>query len=187
MILLTLGVLLWAGTHLMPSISPSTREALVARLGENGYKGMFSALMLLALALIIFGWRSIDQPTYLYTLPLWTRHLGMLIVLLAFILFVASGQPSRIKQYLRHPQLTGLILWAGAHLMMNGDTRALVLFGGLGLWAILEIIFINRRDGQWVKPEVPGPAQDLKILVVSLVVFAGVAWAHPWLAGVAIF
>ena len=50
MILLTLGVLLWAGTHLMPSISPSTREALVARLGENGYKGMFSALMLLALA-----------------------------------------------------------------------------------------------------------------------------------------
>ena len=110
----------------------------------------------------------------------------MLLVLLGFILFVASGQPTRIKQYLRHPQLTGLILWAAAHLLMNGDSRSLVLFGGLGLWAILEIVFINRRDGEWVKPEVPALAQDIKILVISVVVYVAVAFAHPWLAGVAI-
>ncbi|RLQ23566.1 NnrU protein [Seongchinamella sediminis] len=187
MALLTLGVLLWAVTHLLPSISAPARAALVARIGENGYKGLFSLLTLAALALIIVGWRSIDQPGYLYTLPLWTRHLGMLLVLVAFILFVASGQPTRIKQYLRHPQLTGVILWAGAHLMMNGDARSLVLFGGLGLWALLEIIFINRRDGEWLKPEPPGIAQDLKLLVIAVLVYAAVAWAHRWLAGVAIF
>ena len=187
MILLTLGVLLWAVTHLVPAVAPASRQALVTKVGENGYKGIFSLLLLLALALIIFGWRSIDQPTYLYTLPLWSRHLGMLLVLLGFILFVASGQPTRIKQYLRHPQLTGLILWAGAHLVMNGDARSLVLFGGLGLWAILEIVFINRRDGDWVKPDVPPLGQEIKILVIAVLVYAAVAWAHPWLTGVALF
>lgn len=185
--LLTLGVILWALVHLSPSVAPSCKQALVSKAGENGYKGIFTLLVLIALGLIIFGWRSIDQPHYLYTLPLWTRHLGMLLVLLGFILFVASGQPSRIKQYLRHPQLTGLILWAGAHLLINGDSRSLVLFGGLGLWAILEIIFINRRDGEWVKPETPPLGQDIKILVIAVVVYTAVAWAHPWLAGVAIF
>ena len=186
MTLLTLGVLLWAVTHLMLSVAPSVKQSIAAKTGDNGFKGIFSLTMLVALALIISGWRGIEQPDYLYTLPLWTRHLGMLLVLFGFILFVASGQPTRIKQYLRHPQLTGLILWAAAHLLMNGDSRSVVLFGGLGLWAILEIVFINRRDGEWVKPEVPALAQDIKILVISVVVYVAVAFAHPWLAGVAI-
>jgi len=187
MTVLILGVLLWATVHLIPAVAPSIKQSVARSAGENGFKGIFTVSTLIALGLIIFGWRSIDQPTYLYILPLWTRHLGMLLVLLGFILFVASGQPSRIKQYLRHPQLTGLILWASAHLLMNGDSRSLVLFGGLGLWAILEIMCINRRDGEWVKPESPPLGQDIKILVIAVVVYAAVAWAHPWLAGVAIF
>lgn len=159
---------------------------MVGKMGENGYKGIFSLLMVAALLLIVFGWRSIDQPTYYYTLPFWTRHLGMFLMLIAFILFVASGMPTRIKQVLRHPQLTGMAIWAAAHLMMNGDSRSLVLFGGLGIWAVLEMVFINRRDGEWVKPEVPGMGQEVKILVISLVVVAVVIFAHPWLSGVAI-
>ena len=186
MTLLTLGVLLWALVHLIPSVTPGIKQSLTDKVGEHGFKVIFTLAVVAALALIIFGWRSIEQPEYLYTLPLWTRHLGMLLVLIGFILFVASGQPSRIKQYLRHPQLTGLIFWASAHLLMNGDSRSLVLFGGLGLWAILEIVFINRRDGEWVKPEVPPLGQDVKILVIAIIVYGVVAFAHPWLAGVAI-
>ena len=186
MTLLTLGVLVWAVVHLIPSATPGIKQSLTSKVGDNGFKGIFTLAMVAALALIIFGWRSVEQPDYLYTLPLWTRHLGMLLVLIGFILFVASGQPSRIKQYLRHPQLTGLIFWSGAHLLMNGDSRSLVLFGGLGLWAILEIVFINRRDGAWVKPEVPPLGQDVKILVIAIIVYAVVAFAHPWLAGIAI-
>ena len=92
-----------------------------------------------------------------------------------------------IKQILRHPQLTGVLIWAAAHLMMNGDSRSLVLFGGLGSWALLEIIFINRRDGAWVKPEVPGIGQEIKILAISLVAFLALMFGHPWFAGVAVF
>lgn len=187
MTLLIAGVLLWAAVHFVPSLAPALRTSLLGKLGESGYKGVFSLALLLALAMIVFGWRSIDEPTYLYTLPLWTRHLGMLLVLFAFILFVASGMPTRIKQFLRHPQLTGVVIWAGAHLLMNGDSRSLVLFGGLGIWAVMEMILINRREGAWVKPEVPGVGQEVKILAIGVVVYLAVMFAHPWIAGVAIF
>ena len=40
-----------------------------------------------------------------------------------------------------------------SHLLANGDGRSIVLFGGLGLWAVVAIVAINRRDGAWQKPE----------------------------------
>ena len=186
MALLIAGVLLWSFTHFMPTIAQPQRQALLGKLGENGYKGLFSLLLIAAILMMVFGWRSIEEPTYLYTLPLWTRHLGMLLVLVAFILFVASGMPTRIKQIIRHPQLTGVVIWAGAHLLMNGDSRSLVLFGGMGSWALLEIMLINRREGAWVKPALPGIGQEMKILVIGVVVFLAVMFAHPWIAGVAV-
>ena len=186
MILLVAGVLLWAVVHFIPTLFRPMRQSMIDRLGENGYKGVFSLLMLSAVLLIVFGWRSIDQPAYLYHLPLWTRHLGMLLVLLGFILMGESSYNTRIRQFVRHPQLTGFTVWAIAHLIMNGDSRALVLFGGLGAWAVLEIALINRREGAWEKPEIPPWGQELKGLLISLLVFAAFFFAHPWLAGVAI-
>lgn len=187
MVTLIAGVILWATVHLTPSVSPGTKASLVSKAGENGYKGIFSLLMLAAIALIVFGWRSIEEPAYLYFLPAWTRHLGMLLVVLGFILMGAANYRTRIKRVIRHPQLTGFILWAAAHLMMNGDSRSLVLFGGLGLWAVLEIVFINRRDGEWVKPEAPGWGSEIRGVLISLAVVGLFIFIHPWIAGVAIY
>jgi uncharacterized membrane protein len=186
MTLLIAGVLLWALVHFIPSLAQPLKQSMVSKMGENGYKGIFTLLMFAALALIIFGWRSIEQPAYVYHLPVWTRHLGMLLVLLGFLLMGASNYNTRIKQFVRHPQLTGVAVWAIAHLIMNGDNRSLVLFGGLGIWAVLEIVFINRREGAWEKPDIPAWSQEVKGLVISLVVFAVFVFAHPWIAGVPI-
>ena len=186
MTLLITGVLLWALVHLTPSVAQPLKQSLVGKLGENGYKGVFSLLLLLAIALIVFGWRSIEQPQYLYFLPLWTRHLGMLLVVIGFILMGAANYATRIKRIIRHPQLTGFILWAVAHLMMNGDSRSIVLFGGFAIWAVLEIIFINRRDTGWVKPEAPGWGVEIRGVVISLLVVGLFIFIHPWIAGVAI-
>ena len=187
MTLLLTGVLIWAIVHLMPAVSPGTKSSLVAKLGENGYKGLFSLPILAAVFLMVMGWRSIEQPEYYYFLPPWSRHLGMLIVVIGFVLMGASNYRSRIKRVLRHPQLTGFMLWALAHLMMNGDSRSVVLFGGLGLWAILQIVLINRRDGAWVKPEPSGWGMELGGLLVSLAVVALFVFIHPWVAGIPIW
>lgn len=187
MTLLLTGVLLWAIVHLMPSVSPGTKASAVGKLGENGYKGVFSVLLLLAIFVMVMGWRSIEQPEFLYHLPAWTRHMGMLIVVIGFILMGAANYPSRIKRVIRHPQLTGFTLWALAHIGMNGDSRSVVLFGGLGLWAILEIVLINRRDPEWVKPKPLGWGRELAGVLVSLAVVAVFVFVHPWIAGVAIW
>jgi len=183
--LLVVGLVLWFVVHLMPSAAPALRQKLIGRMGENPYKGLAAVLLLCALALIVFGWRG-SVASHLYLLPGFTRHLGMLLVLIAFILFGASSYPTRIKQYVRHPQLTGVIIWALAHLMMNIDSRSIVLFGSLLIWAILSIILINRRDGEWVKPSIPGWAMEIKGLIISLVVFVVVVVIHPYITGMPI-
>ena len=183
--LLISGFFIWSMVHFIPSVAPRVKQKWIKLLGETGYKLSFAVLMLSAIALIIFGWRS-SVPSLLYTLPPITRHFAMFLVLLAFILFGASNYPTRIKTFIRHPQLTGVLVWATAHLIINGDSRSLLLFGGMGVWAILEMIFINRRESEWIKPGPPGWAREIRGLVISLVVFAVVVMAHPYIAGIPI-
>jgi uncharacterized membrane protein len=183
MALLAIGILLFAGVHLIPSLAPAVKASWHSRLGEGGYKGSFSLLLLAALALIIIGWRS-TLPTLVY-LPAPAFHgpaLALLVV--AFLLLVVSSRKSRLRRLIRHPQLTGVILWGIAHLLLNGDSRSLLLFGGISLWAIVEILAINRRDGAWHRPDAPPWSAELVTLVIAAVVIGVVVYVHPWLAGV---
>ncbi len=183
--LLIAGLLIWSLVHFIPSLAAPIKQKLITQLSENAYKLLFTVLMFSSLALIVFGWRS-TVPSLLYQLPEFTKHIAMLLVLIAFILMGAANYPTRIKQFIRHPQLTGVVVWAFAHLVLNGDSRSVLLFGGMGLWAILEIIFINRREGEWVKQPVPGWAREIRGLAISLVVFIIVVMLHPYIAGVSI-
>ena len=58
MTLMAIGLLLFAGLHLIKSLAPGLRSNLQQRMGENGYKGIFALLVLSSVAMIIFGWRS---------------------------------------------------------------------------------------------------------------------------------
>jgi uncharacterized membrane protein len=83
--------------------------------------------------------------------------------------------------------LTGTILWSLAHLLANGDNRSVVLFGGLGLWAVVSILLVNRRDGVFSPPPAVPFTRDLMTLAGAAVVFAVVALLHRWLFGVSPF
>ncbi|WP_428774527.1 NnrU family protein [Vibrio sp.] len=185
MLYLLLGLLLWSVVHLFPSVSVAGKASIVSRYGELAYKGVFSVLILLSLILIVVGWRS-SIPTLLYVLPEFGRLLTLILMIFAFVLFVASKLPTNIKQLIRHPQLASVIVWAVAHLLANGDSRSVLLFGGLGVWAAVEMVLINKREGQWVKPERAGWFQDAICLVVGIVVFAVVIFLHPYLSGVSL-
>jgi uncharacterized membrane protein len=182
MVLLVLGILLFAGVHFVPSLAPGLKASWLARLGEGGYKGTFSLLLLASFALMITGWRS-AQPEFLYTPSAALRHPAMLLLVLAFLLMAVSSRNSRLKLVIRHPQLTGVTLWGIAHLLLNGDNRSLVLFGGMAVWAVVEMVAINRRDGAWVKGTAPSWGAELITLVITLVVVAVVVKIHPWLSG----
>ncbi|MEE3325736.1 MAG: NnrU family protein, partial [Myxococcota bacterium] len=160
MIWLWLGVLVWSVTHFLPAGAPALRARLIHRLGEPGYKGIFSLLLVGAIVLMVIGWRS-SVPNRISPNPEWLLILANLLVLAAFMLFVASVFPSILRRVVRHPQLTAVLLWGIAHVMTNRDLRSFVLFGGFGVWSILMILLLNRRDGVWEKAEAPPLSSEL--------------------------
>ncbi|MBV1915451.1 MAG: NnrU family protein [Pseudomonadales bacterium] len=182
MILLIAGLALWAGVHFIPSLAVPFREQLISRFGEMGYKAIFAILVISSIVAMVFGWRSID-PIAVYVLPEWSRPVTTLLVLATFILFSAAHSATNIKRIIRHPQLTGLVLWGVGHLLSNGDNRSLILFGALAGWAIAEIILINKREGAYVKPEVAPIKSELIMLAKGLVMFAVFLFVHPYIAG----
>jgi len=183
MIWLVLGVLLWSAAHLLPSAGAGVRERAVERLGQ-AYQGLFALVILGSIALMVLGWRS-APPTLVYSPVAWGSAAANVLVFVALLLFAASGMASNIKRAIRHPQLTGMATWGAAHLLANGDLRGLVLFGGLGLWAIVAILFINRRDGAWEKPEPQPLAGEWKPLVAATAAFTVLYLLHPYMSGVA--
>lgn len=179
---LILGVSLWSVMHFVPAIAVDFRKNLIGKIGEKPYKGLFALLMVLALYLIISGWRA-TIPENLYLPPIWGRHATALLVLISFVLFIAPYHATNLKRFLRHPQLTGVATWGVAHLLANGETRSVVLFGGLAIWAVIEILLLNRRDGAWVKPAAVPVKKDVILGVAGLATYIVIAFSHQWLFG----
>lgn len=186
MSLLIAGVTIWVVAHLMPAVAPSFRQSLIERTNENAYRGLFSLVILGSVVLIVLGWRSTPEQ-FIYVLPPDVRLVAFILICLAFVLIGAAQYPTRIKHFIRHPMLAGVFVWAAAHLLVNGTVRAMVLFGTLGVWALLEIILINRRDGDYTKPDAPGFGRELRGFSISVVVILVVLFLHPYFAGVSPF
>ena len=171
MALLLAGITAWFLVHLFPAIAPASRENMVFKLGENAYKGLFSLLILASLLMIVFGWKS-SVPTAVYVPPVAPGFLPALMVFAGLVLFFSSNFNTYARRYLRHPQMAGTLLWAAAHLLTNGDSRSVALFGSFAAWALLEIVLCNRRDG----PRAQLPEASVKFDVIAAVIGAA-AWA----------
>ena len=185
MLYLSLGLALWCSVHLAPSVAISFRQQLLSQWGEAKYSLVFTVLVMASIALMVFGWRSI-QPVFIYAPPVWGSLATLVLVLIAFIFFSAANFKSNIKRFVRHPQLVGLVIWCAGHLFSNGDDRSLLLFGGLSIWVIVEIILINKREGDWLKPERASFKQELLTVVAGVVIFFVFSFLHPYLSGVPI-
>lgn len=183
MTLLIGGLLLFAFAHLFPSAMPMARKRLMDKLGSNPYRGLFSLLIIASIVLIVFGWKA-ATPTSVYAAPLQASPVVSALVFVAFVLFVASQSKTNIRRLVRHPQMAATLVWSAAHLFVNGDSRSLVLFGGLGAWAIIEMILCNRRDGAWEKPAPVAKSLDAITVVIGAAGFALIWYFHQTLFGV---
>ena len=187
MTMLVFGVLLWSGLHFFPVFMPTMRAGLISQMGEGPYKGVFSLAMFAALALMIFGWRGSEIGEEFYYGDDWLRHVTYLFILVSIILFGAAKGQSRIRRLLRHPMLTGVAMWSIGHLLINNDSRSLVLFGGMLVWAIVSIIGINRRDGAYTPPAPWSWIREIRLVVISVVLYVGLVFAHPYFTGIPLF
>lgn len=186
MVLLVVGLLAFAVVHLIPSLAPQLRARAVGALGEVGFKALFSVVSLATLVLLVKGWQVAAGPV-LYIPPAWGWHVTPLFVLVAFVLFVGSRAPTNLRRRIRHPQLAAVKFWALGHLFSNGDLRSIVLFGGMIAWAVVAMIFINRRDGAWRKPEPASKLATTLSTLAGVVVYVIVMLLHQRLIGVSPF
>jgi uncharacterized membrane protein len=189
MALLIGGLILFIGVHLVPT-RPALRSALVARIGEGPYKGLFALASAVGLVLFVFGYGQMQGlgrgNPQLWVPPVWSKHLVFLLMIPAMILLAAAYVPSRIRSAVGHPMLSALMLWALAHLLANGDLASILLFGSFLGYAVYDrISVINRPSPGPLGAAKGGAVQDAVAIVLGLVLYAFMLlWGHAKLIGV---
>jgi uncharacterized membrane protein len=185
-----LGLVLFFGVHTLTT-QREVRARVIAFSGGGGYKIGYSLVSALGLVLIVWGFAHYRASGMweIWTPPTALKHLTAALMLPAVILVVASYIRGRIYTRLKHPMLTGIKLWAAAHLLANGDLGSIILFGSFLGWAVFDRISLKHRADSGAPPiPVGGPSNDLIAVAVGIVAYLALAFAfHPVVIGVPVF
>lgn len=185
---LILGLLLFLGMHSVRIVADGWRSGMVARLGAQRWKGLYTLVSLAGFALIVWGYGQARMaPVPLWTPPLWTRHLAGLLMLVSMLLLVAAHVPrNAFKARLHHPMVLAVKVWALAHLLANGMLADVLLFGAFLLWAVADFRSARQRDRAAGTVYAPGTtAGTLLTVAVGGLLWAALAfWGHALLFGV---
>ena len=183
MTVLIAGLAVFLGVHLLPAL-PRARLALVARLGEQRYKGLFSLASAAGLALIVAGYAWSDDRTRLFAPFPAARALAPWAMTLSFVLLAAANMRGHLRRILGHPMLLGVIVWSLVHLLANGDRTGTVLFGAFLAYALIDLASAVQRGA--VKSFEPVGRHDAIAVVAGIVVALAVMTFHRALFGVAV-
>ena len=174
MSMLILGLILWWAAHLFKRVAPAAR----ARMGDKE-RGPVALALLVSVVLMVLGYRGAEF-TSVYTPVPGIGHLNNLLMLIAVFLTGVGGTKGVLVDKLRHPMLLGMAVFACAHLLVNGDLASIVLFGGLGIWAVVEMFVISAAEGPWTRPAPGSIKGDIRNAVATLVIYAVITGLHIW-------
>lgn len=147
--------------HAIP-VRPPVKARIVARVGARGFTIGYSALSLAILAWLII---AAGNAPFVEVWPYapWQKHVALTLVLIGLIILcLAIGRPNPLSfggaqnetfdpntpgivGWFRHPLLAAIGLWAGAHLLVNGDLAHVILFGLFTVFGLLGRKIIDRR------------------------------------------
>jgi uncharacterized membrane protein len=157
------AAIVFLALHLVPS-TPLRAQA-IRRLGPGGYRGVFSLVSAVVLVWLALAYAAAPYEE-VWPQPPWSRWLALLVMPIAFILFVCavtSRNPTMagmegavdseytvggITTITRHPMLWSFTLWALVHLPANGDRASLWFFGSLAVLALAGMALIDRRKSE---------------------------------------
>jgi uncharacterized membrane protein len=153
---LALASAAFLATHFVSSTP--LRPALVARIGERPYQGLY-----VFVAFATLGWMSwafAQAPRE----PLFSgfREIPFVLMPIAFVPLVCgfgrnptivgaekllrSEDPARgMIRVTRHPIMWSFMLWAAAHILARGDVKSLIFFGTMLVLAALGSVSLDFR------------------------------------------
>jgi uncharacterized membrane protein len=186
MALLWIGILLFGGGHLFSMLAAPVRNRLKAWWGEKAYMGLYALISAIGLALMFWGYALTRGNGEMFYVPAaGAKHITMLLVLVGFICIVSSHGQGYIKLLLQNPMSVGFGLWSIGHLLSNGKTAVVYIFGTLLIIALLDIIK-NMATGNRPNFE-PRIKSDVISVVVGLIVYGLLLLVfHPYVLGVRI-
>lgn len=163
MIEFLVAIAVFLAAHILPAAT-GLRAALIGRLGRRPYLALYSLVSLATIAWVIVA--ALAAPY----IELWAPSRGAALVPIvampaACILFAAavfqpnalsvsfrSGLPdprkASLATLLRHPLLWAFFLWAGSHLVANGDLVSVILFGSLAVFSLAGMKRLESRARQ---------------------------------------
>lgn len=190
MLLMIVGLVLFLGAHSLP-MATGPHAALQRRLGPGGYRIAFTVVSVLGFIAIIRGfymWKYVEGSTVLYVPPAFFSHITLLLMVFAFIFLAATYGKGHIKKRIKHPMLTAVKVWSLAHLLANGQSADVVLFGAFLAWAVADRISVKKRERAGLLTPAtftPQVKDDVIAVAVGLIVYALFVWKlHLWLIGV---
>jgi len=185
---LVVGLVIFLGLHSTRIVAEGGRAKAIRQLGEGPWKGVYSLLSLIGLVLIIWGFAQARWTAdRLWSPPVWTRHTTILLMLISLILIGAYiFKKSHIAVAAHHPMVWGVAIWAAGHLLANGSTADLLLFGAFLVWAVADLVSSYGRDRRnaVVYPAASWGATAGAIVAGFVLWAALVGGLHFWLFGV---
>jgi uncharacterized membrane protein len=157
---MALSTILFVGGHFV--LSHGLRKPLLAALGDNGFRGLYSVVAFVGLGWMIWAHRTAPHVAW-WGDPIWARHLLLIVMLVAVLLFIlglTSPSPGvvgaekvpmaydsglGIHAIVRHPGLWGFALWGVGHVIANGDAATVILSGGIAVLAFGGMLGIDAR------------------------------------------
>jgi uncharacterized membrane protein len=169
MFLLVVASILWVGVH-FGIAGTVVRARVVERVGERTFVIGYSVLSVGAIILLVQAWGAAPYVG-LWVTPDWLRWVLALLMLPAFILFVASvatpnptavaGKltepgPRGIQRITRHPMLWSFALWGLVHLIGKGSLGGVLFFGAFLVTALVGMPSIDQKiaardPGMWAR------------------------------------
>jgi uncharacterized membrane protein len=192
---LILGLILFLGAHSIRMVADAWRTQAIASWGEKPFKGVYTLIALLGFYAMVTGYAEARlQTVALWTPPIATRHVSVLLMLFASVLMAAAYVPrNHLKMRMGHPMVLSVKVWALAHLLANGNLADVVLFGSFLVWSVFNFKAARARDraaAQEADGVAPAPS-NAKTSATFLTLLIGVAmWAlfvfylHVQLVGV---
>lgn len=213
---LFLSIALFLALHSAPRAT-GLRDVAIERIGRGPYLALYSAASLASLAWTISAalrapyvplWPPSAVGHWIAVVAmapavwLWTSGLARPNDL-SIAFRGGHAAPGGALLWTRHPVLWGFALWGLAHFIANGDLASAVLFGGSALFAVVGMRIMDARarrrlgDDAWAAAaRRPALAERLlgmarpRALVeaaIAILVYLGLAYAHPPILGVSPF
>ena len=183
MIILAFGLCLFVVLHGVAAV-PDFKTCVKSRTGEQWYGPTFGIVSVIALAVIVVGWRN-SGFIAVYDPQPWGWYVNYLLTFIGFLclgIFLFRGS---LRRKLRFPMGLATIFWAIGHLFANGDLASMILFGGLLLGSIGHIV-VAAANGIFPAPEVRIGHDGLS-LIFGAALYGIMTQLHQALIGVPIF